>query len=473
MQGEKQEQDEMFFYGSLRDLVPEDDLLRLIDALVDFTWLRRETRDLYSQTGRPSIDPVVIIKLLLIAYLHGIASERELMRQVQVNLAYRLFLHYRLSEALPDHSNLTRSRQRLGEPVVKQLFEQVLQLCVDAGLVGDELHSVDSTFVQANASLSSLEPRLVAQEAERFTHEVFLLNPQPESESDDDDQDQPSSPVVGKEERLNQRLVSRTDPDSGLSHKSRGLGYSVHFAVDRAQRIITGVRTTGAQTSDSSQLVPLLDEMRERGLRVPAVVADRGYSAALVYDELEARQIEAFIPLLRRNPEVHGLFGRSHFQYNPAQDSYVCPQGAVLARIKDASPGRRYRARPVDCAACPLRQDCTRGKARTLRFSRYEAALEHARARETTTAAKRAARQRKICSEPMFGEAKAQHGLRRAHQRGQPCVNMQALLTATVLNLKRYIRALTRVFPLAKAARPLALSTTNLCARARFSLPST
>jgi transposase len=120
MQGEKLDQEDLFFYGSLDSLVPQDDPYRRLNSLLSLAWLRTETRHLYASTGRPSVDPVVIAKLLLIAYLQGITSERELMRQVQVNLSYRRFLHYRLSEALPDHSNLTRSRQRLGEKTIRR-----------------------------------------------------------------------------------------------------------------------------------------------------------------------------------------------------------------------------------------------------------------------------------------------------------------------------------------------------------------
>lgn len=457
MQGEKQAQEEMFFYGSLDDLVPQDDPFRRLDTILDLSWLRRETSDLYSATGRASIDPVVIAKLLLIAYVRGIVSERELMRQVQVNLSYRRFLHYRLSEALPDHSSLTRSRQRLGEATIRKIFEYVLQLCIDAGLVGGALESIDSTFVQANASLSSLQPRLVEAEAERFTESLFLVNStETKTEADQDDApDQHDPPAAGgKPDRLNDRYVSKTDPDSGLYRKMPGkspLGFLVHFAVDRGRQIITGVLALGAQDRDAAQIVPLVDQVLSQGIDVQAVAADRGYSTAQVYHDLDERGIEAFIPLLRRGPEVQGLYGRDQFKYDPASDRYLCPNGAWLSREKRASDGPRYRARPADCSGCPLKALCTSGKARTLKLSRYEDALAKARRRQETAAAKRAARQRKICSERMFAEAKANHGLARAHQRGLGNVHIQALLTATVLNLKRYLSAQTRAFPAAGA----------------------
>lgn len=453
MQGKQAEQADMFYYGSLDNLVPQDDPYRRLDALLDLSWLRRETRDLYSSTGRPSVDPVVIAKLLLIAYLQGITSERELMRQVQVNLSYRRFLHYRLSQALPDHSALTRSRQRLGEATIRKVFEYVLRLCIDAGLVGGELESVDSTFVQANASLASLRPRLVAVEAETFTKKLFALDPAAESVGSDDDKRGRGGRKRGR--GRNDDYVSRTDPDSGMYRrkglKSR-LGFLVHFAVDRSQQIITGVLATGAQERDAAQLVPLLHQVAKAGVVVHAVAADRGYSTAEVYHALAEREIDAFIPQQRRG--VPGHFGHDSFEYDQPNDRYRCPAGAWLRRVKSAA-GLRYKARVSDCRVCPLRTRCTSGKVRTLNISLYEADLAAARLLQATAAAKRAARDRRVCSERTFAEAKEHHGLRRAQRRGLPNLTVQSLLTATAINLKRYLKSQTRAFPAATAFRTL------------------
>lgn len=473
MQGEKTGQVDLFYYGSLDDLVPEDDFFRCLDQVLDLAWLRRETRALYSRTGRPSVDPVVFVKLLLIAYFQGITSERDLMRQVQVNLAYRRFLHYRLSEALPDHSSLTRSRQRLGDATIRKVFEHVLGLCVDAGLVNGDLATVDSTFVQANASLASLHPRLTAVEAQRFTAQLFrdeteARPPEAADEEEEGDDDPPPSSPPGKRARVNDAFVSKTDPDSGLygrsgkGMKSR-LGYLVHFAVDRGKQVITGVLSTGAQERDVNQIVPLVDQVMDQKIPLKAVAADRGYSAGAVYHELAERDVEAFIPPLDHSPSRQGRFGREHFTYDAEHDRYRCPGDAWLVRQKDSNGGRRYRARPEDCGGCPLRARCTDGKARSLKISPYEADLAAAHRRQHTAAARRAAIDRKVCSERTFAEAKEQHGLRRARNRGLQNMHIQALLTATVLNLKRYVQAQTRAFPAAAACRaPLSHFTSAL-----------
>jgi transposase len=454
LQGEKAEQDDLFFYGSLDSLVPQDDPFRRLDSLLDLTWLRQETKSLYSYTGRPSIDPVVIAKLMLIAYFKGIASERELMRQVQVNLAYRRFIHYRLSEVLPDHSNLTRARQRLGETPIRKFFEYALRLCVDAGLVGGELQCIDSTFVQADASLRSLRPRLVEVEAKRATQHLFRLLDE-QAGGDADDQEPPKTKPPS---RQSDYQVSRTDPDSGFytrgGNKTK-LGYLVHYAVDRTKQIITGVLTVSAHHNDVEQILPLVDQVAAQGIRTQAVAADRGYSSGAVYEGLTQRQIAAFIPPLENGVERQGYFGRSEFSYEPESDRYRCPNGSWLNR-QGRSSENRYRARPQDCAACPLRRRCTPGKVRSLRISPYEDHLEAARELQASQRARRAAIERNVCSERSFAEAKDEHCLRRAQRRGLANMTIQALLTAAAMNFKRYLKAQTRVFPQAGAvANPI------------------
>lgn len=453
MQGVKPAQDGLFVYGSLDSMVPADDPYRRLDALLDLAWVRQETRRLYSWTGRPSIDPVVIAKLLLIAYMEGITSERELLRQVHVNLSFRRFLGYRLDEALPDHSALSRARYRLGQPFSQKLFEYVLSLCLDAGLVGGEHQSIDSTFVQANASLASLRPRLVPLAARDFTERLFEENPVEEEKAKGS-----SSGRGGGGGRCNDAFVSRTDPDCGLKRRGGGearLGYLVHYSVDRLKQVITGVRTTAAHIPDSSQIVPLVDQIRKRGIPVRSVAADKGYSAGAVYQALDEQGVEGFIPMPEKRGERRGRFSQQDFTYEPVGDRFLCPAGKALplVRVDPKGGGRQYRARPGDCQTCPLRERCTDARARTLRISPYHEHLERARQRLRTPAARRAAIARRTGPERLFAEGKGCHGLARAHYRGQANMEQQALLTATVQNLRRYVQAQTRAFSGAAALR--------------------
>ena len=226
--------------------------------------------------------------------------------------------------------------------------------------------------------------------------------------------------------------------------------------------MITGVLTVGAQKRDAAHLAPVIDQVLKQGIAVRAVAADGGYSSGEVYHEMARRGIEAFIPQQSSGAERQGRFGQDQFIYDAATDSYTCPNGAHLKRQqqKRPSPERRYRASNQDCGACPIRARCTTGKARALMIHPYEESLLAARERQKTPAAKRAARDRRICSERTFAEAKEPHGLRRAQRRGQSSLHVQALLTATVINLKRYLQAQTRAFPATQAARtsPLLIS---------------
>ncbi|MFQ5875329.1 MAG: transposase [Dehalococcoidia bacterium] len=177
MQGQHQPQPKLFYHVTLEELVPQDDFYRILGRAVDLSFVRRRTADLYSYTGRPSVDPEVIIKLLLIAYLEGTTSERQLMRQVQVNLAYRRYIGYDLDEAIPDHSAISRNRSLFGKELFQELFDHVVKLCIQAGLVAGVHQSVDLTMVHANASMDSLVPREVATSPRGFVDQVFEENP--------------------------------------------------------------------------------------------------------------------------------------------------------------------------------------------------------------------------------------------------------------------------------------------------------
>ena len=466
MMGRREDSQVQFLYAfDLDKVVPADHLVRQIDAILDLSWVHRELRPYYSHTGRPSIDPVVFFRLQLILFFEGLRSERQLMGVVSDRLSLRWYLGYDFDEALPDHSSLTRSRQRLGEVTIRRMFEYVLQLCIDAGLVGGDLQSVDSTFVQANASLSSLRPRLVVVEAQRFTERIFKLNVlQDGQQQEEEGQPQPPGKSPGlkttrgrpKKPPAHESLVSRTDPEATLYHrrgKGTRVGYLVQVAVDSSKQIITGVLTTGAHQRDTAQIVPLIDQVIKQGVDVKAVAADRGYSAGEVLYELGQRDVQAYIPQPRKGGEVYGHFGQDRFLYDPESDRYQCPQGAWLRRNKSSGPERRYKARKADCRACPLREQCTSAKVRTLNISPYHTELVAASERQKTPAARRAARLRRVCSERSFAEAKERHGLRRAQRRGLKNMAVQALLTATVMNLKRYVKAQTRAFTQAAAAR--------------------
>jgi transposase len=180
MMGHRRFAPKLYYQFSLDRLVPQNHLLRRTAEVIDFSFVYPLARPYYSHTGQPSVDPVVLFKALLIGYLYGIASERRLMEEIQVNLAYRWFLGYDLDEAIPDHSVLSKARVRFGMEVFEAFFNQSVDLCQQAGLVRGEAAFLDSTLIQANAALASLEPSLSYQppmSPERYVKRLFEENP--------------------------------------------------------------------------------------------------------------------------------------------------------------------------------------------------------------------------------------------------------------------------------------------------------
>jgi len=214
MQGCKQFEPRLFYQISLDDLVPQEHLVRRLAEVLDFSWVRSATASLYSHTGRPSIDPEVVAKLLLLGYLYNIDSERQLMREVQVNLAYRWYLGYDLDEEIPDHSILSKARHRLGVEFFERLFEFTLGCCQDAGLVRGQNVLMDSTLVEANASLDSVTT-LRYRPAEYWQQ----LEQQAEPEIDSDDSDRQLGQKRPKKNRMYDQKYSKTDPDASLYHR--------------------------------------------------------------------------------------------------------------------------------------------------------------------------------------------------------------------------------------------------------------
>jgi transposase len=470
---------------SLEDLVPHDNFYRFLDAKLDLSFVRTWVQDCYAERGRPSIDPVVFFKLQLILFFEGLRSERKLMDTVALNLAHRWYLGYRLDEALPDHSSLTRIRERLGLAVIERFFAHVVELCQQAGLVwGAELF-FDGTKVQANADIDSLVPRwyaaarahlaaLFADEAEAAVplrpvaavaarvpdatvprSVPFSGAPEPArwlAQANatawrllDERRLDPARPPSGPYRRLTDRRVSTTDPDAtplGKGHTGT-LGYHDHYVVDGGRaRIILAALVTPADVQDNQAMLDLLDRVQFRShLHIHHVVADSKYATGKNLRALAERGIRAFMPVVeydRSSP----FFRQRDFSFDAATDTYRCPQGQTLVfRGNNYVSGvRTYQASTAVCAACPIRSRCTNSRhGRRLNRPFDEAYREQARALQPTAAYQQALRKRQVWVEPLFAEAKDWHGLRRFRLRGLWRVNCEGLLVAAGQNLKRWL----------------------------------
>jgi transposase len=458
MMGQRDFETKLYYQFSLDQLVPQDHLLRRIAEAVDFSFVRPLCRPFYSHTGQPSVDPVVIFKMLMLGYLYGVTSERRLAEDVRLHMGYRWFLGYDIDASTPDHSVLSKARARFGSSVFEEFFRQSIELCRQAGLMEEGPVYVDSTLMRANASVDSLTrradvarpPLSVAEYLRRLDEEEVLA-----AEATPPDAEPPagSPPSAGRPLlRPNQELQSRTDPEATLVNRpdfGRHLAYKAHMAVSgrRGQVITAAVATTGAEADEHLLPDVLWQHRRLSKEAIPAVVADAKYGTTLNYLYLEHAGIPAFIPTTRFGNQHTGIWGRGHFQWLPDEDAFLCPAGEHLRRSRNMPETQRvrYQAPKGSCAACPFRAHCApSGIARALHRSWAQDLVEAAQERVASPLGKRRLVERKTYIEGTFGLAKELHGLRRTRFRGRHRVQIQLWLTAAAMNIKRAVRSRAR-----------------------------
>jgi transposase len=420
---------ELFITGSLRQLIPDDHVLVRVDRVLDLSWLREEVADCYCLGGgRPGIDPEVAVRLMLAGLLLGIVHDRKLMREAHVNIAIRWFVGYGLHEVLPDHSSLTRIRQRWGAERFRKIFKRTVKACLKAKIATAEVVHIDASLIRANVSWDSL--------VERHVGEVLDENAAAKNEK----KGRPS----GKSKK-----VCVTDPDATMATNARNRrlepAYKQHTAVDDKVGVILDVEVTTGQTNEGDIIEIQVDEVgRTTGIRPTAVTADAGYAYAKVYAAFERRGIDAVIPA--KAEPIRSRVPMRRFRYDAKHDILKCPKGRILRPKRPLKYGRFFYSRAKDCARCPLRSDClSKGRANkaVVVGDDYPALLRARRRREHWTEEDQRLYQRhRWRSEGFHGEAKSWHGLARAISRGLANMKIQAYLTAAVVNLKRLAAAI-------------------------------
>jgi transposase len=455
-------------------------------------------QETYAGGGRPSIDPVVFFKLQLVMFFEGIGSERQLMRQVADRLSVLWYLGYDLGERLPDHSSLTRIRERYGVEVFRCFFDAIVEQCQQEKLVwGRELY-IDSTQVNANADLDSLTPRFAVEAraamqahlAALFAEEDSHQEPQPtETEVGDAPQAVTSPEIVtctvpvalpvilsqaegeelaqdnagrhdwiteeGRQQRevhgLYQRTsdfkVSTTDPDATPMRLKGGgthLGYHTHYVVDGGKaRIILQVLVTPSEVMDNQPMRDLIFRTRFRWkLRPRHMTGDTKYGTIENIKALEDAGILAYVPLPDWEHQ-RPYFGPAQFTYDAEHDRYICPTGQLLnlSRMEYTAQKAAYSADAATCNACPLKAQCTPSDhGRLVHRSFHASYLERVKNYHQTPAYQKAMRKRKVWVEPLFAEAKDCHGLRRFRLQLLWRVNCEALRIAAGQNLKRLLK---------------------------------
>jgi transposase len=425
MMGHHSRSEALFYYFRVEDQVPENHLLRLIDKHIRFEFVHEQLKDSYSETGRPSIDPELLLRILLIGYLYGITSERKLVEELRMHLAWRWFTGLGFDQEIPHHSTFSKNRHgRFQESkLFQQLFEQIVQQCMEVGLVRGDNLSVDGSFVEANASKESRIPREQLAEAAQVkqTLRQYL--------SELEEQNPVEEPVHEQEQ------VSTTDPDSTYATKGgtpARLGYYDNYLVDNASCVIVGVQGTAARMSQET--VAAQDMIARfaqwQGREPAAVAADATYGNGEFLQWLMERGITPYMrtrdSALRKNSP---LYGPDRFTYLPESNSYRCPAGQQLSRKR--------------CGACSQKAQCTTGQYKYLAIHIHEPARQRARELVNSPEFANAQRQRKKV-EALFAELKNQIGLRRLRLRRMKFVREQFFLAAAAQNIKRLVRFLSQ-----------------------------
>jgi len=427
---QKRWQEDLFVAGPLSSLIPDDHILKQVDKVLDLSWLRKEVADLYcSNNGRPGIDPEAAVRLMLAGFFQGVIHDRKLMREAQVNLAIRWFAGYRLDEKLPDHSSLTKIRQRWGADRFKKIFLKTVQSCIDANLVNGETIHVDATLIRADVSWESL----TTDHAETVIKE------------NDSENKKPNGRGRPPKKQPKPKKRSTTDPDATMttsSHTHRMEPfYKQHGAVDDVCGVVVDVEVTTGEASEGSQLPDQVERIEENiGREIETISCDAGYAHGKNFEHLEDKNIEAIIPTQKENSNPKRLPIRL-FKYDAKNKIVKCPGGKILTCGSQGENGSIYRANKKDCKYCDLRKRCfsESAKVRTIKIvAGYEALLRaRRRHKEPDKKFRQTYSRHRYQVEGMHGEAKTQHGLRRAVRRGLANVAIQAYLTAAVINLKR------------------------------------
>lgn len=435
-------------FVSIETLVPKDHLLRKIDRVIDFSFIRAKVKDLYcADNGRPAIDPVVLFKMLFIGYLYGVRSERQLVREIQVNVAYRWFLGFGLSTKIPDASTISQNRRRrfLDSTIYQDIFDEIVLQAIKRKMVDGKTLYTDSTHLKANANKNKYQLKDVQKSTRDYLGAL-------EQDITKDRESHGKKPLKAKEQapEVKETRVSTTDPDSGYmvrEGKPEGFFYLDHHTVDNRYSIITDTFVTPGNVHDSIPYLERLDRQQQRfGLEVEAVGLDAGYFTAGICKGLEDRNIYGAIAY-RRPTHKQGYLRKSDFTYCPTSDCYRCPEGHVLQyRTTDRDGYRHYSSDPSTCSECPIRSQCTKSANQTKIVTRHiwqdskDCINEH----RYTDRGKEIYRRRKETVERSFADSKELHGHRYARRRGLRKVFEQCLLCAAVQNIKKIALVATK-----------------------------
>jgi transposase len=447
MMGQQPRTEPLFYYFRLEDQISDDHLLKRLDRSVDFRFVRERLRDAYSPMGRPSIDPEILLRMLLVGYLYGITSERRLVEEVRMHLAYRWFTRLGFEQEIPDHSTFSKNRHgRFREAgIFLEVFEEIVRRCLEAGLVEGKRLTVDGTVVTANASPQRGTKPEQLEEVAKISRTVreYLADLAGENPVAEHEENPPAHDSVAA------RYISTTDPDACWASKFGAAvpSYYDHYLIDNASCIILGVEATRARFRQETLAARrMLAQVKERfGVCPESLGADKAYGSGEFLAWLLERNIQPHIPVIDRRHQTHRRFTRDQFQYDSVENVFRCPQGQTLryhGMARD-NQGYIYRTAESQCRGCPVKQQCTPAPVRKIFVHWHEPARQVARDLAQSSAYARSKRERNKI-EALFSELKLRVGLRRVRLRRLWNVAEQFYLAATAQNLKRLVRFLTQ-----------------------------
>ena len=468
MMGRRDDGQSQFFYAfDLDKVVPPDHLVRQIDAVLDLDWVHKELAPYYSHTGRPSIDPVLMIRMLIVGYVFAIRSERRICAEVQVNLAYRWFCKLGIEDSIPDHSMFCRARhERFRESdALRRVFEGVVAQCIAAGLVAGEGFSIDASLIKADVDKKKRVPGdqpiawPKAEEASRAVREYLAALDAARSDEESGGGDDSGS-SGGDSRGKPPKEVSLTDPQAAwVARKGTDpfFAYDANYLIDNKAGIIVDAEGTRAnRTAEIAITETMVDRIKRRfDLRPQRLAGDSVYGAVRLLKALVDRKITPHVPVWDKSARHDDTFSRADFVFDQERNVYICPGGKELTSTGNIDQGHivYYRANKNDCSACLLKPRCTTGPMRKVTRDLNEDVRDRVRALAKTEAFRWSRRERKKV-EMLFAHMKRILKFDRLRLRGLSGAKDEVLLTATAQNLRRLAKLLCRAPPLLPAACP-------------------
>ena len=453
-------QGQFFYRFDLDKVVPTDHLVRQIDGVLDLDWVHKELARYYSHTGRPSIDPVLMIRMLLVGYVFAIRSERRLCSEVQVNLAYRWFCKLGIEDRIPDHSVFSRARhERFRQSdTLRRVFEGVVSKCIAAGLVGGEGFSIDASLIKADAGRKQRVPGDEpiawprAEEASRAVREYLAALDAADHDEEIGGDDDGSS--RGGKRRKPPKQVSLTDPQAAwVARKNTDpfFAYEANYLIDNKAGIIVDAEGTRAnRIAEIAVTETMIERVKDRfDLQPRRLAGDTVYGAVRLLKWLVDHRIAPHIPVWDKSARSDGTFSRAEFAFDRSRNVYICPKGRLLHTTGTVIDGHtlRYRASKRDCDVCAFKMRCCpHTPSRWIPRDLHEDARDVARALAKTEAFEQSRRERKKV-EMCFAHMKRIFKLDRLRLRGLSGAKDEVLLTAIAQNLRRLVKFLCRPPP--------------------------